>query len=922
MIGFSLRYRRTIVAAWAALLVASIAVLGVRVLSKAPLVDNSVGIWFMKDDPELGVYEDFNQQFGQKEWSLVLLQADSIFDPLFLRDLAQISARIAQVEHITKVLSLTNVKDSAPSGDGALTYQQLYPIDAADGLLTAAQVDEFRARLYENPIFEHSILKRGDPHTTVLLFQNDNFIHSPEPYRIVMVDAVKSVLDDYPRLRGYSLAGTSIVNAELNRASQRDGIRFYLLVTFFIIVAAYASLRNWRDLVVVLANVTASALPPMALLAAFSIPYNMVTVMLPPILITLSVCDVVHLINGFHEERRRLGPAPAIVRAVESMRTPCTWTTVVAVVSFLSLAASTVLPIWQLGVFAAIGIGLAWLMTMTCVPILLLALWPRGRTGHAEGADGAKPVGLYSARLLRLQLGNWRWVWLSAGGVMMLATYGIGQLQVDTDYTKFFGKDMYITRSYTQLAKAGYGQSPVSLMLRFPDGTNYASGDTFARILRFQERIRKDPAVIKLLSVTDLLDRADRAFSGPDAAEGRLRSYNADQIGQLQLMAELGGNDDLRDFVTDDKRTLQAIAMTSYMSSKELASLKERVYAAGRATLPADVTLKVTGTTVQWANMDREVSHTQMSSMYIISYGLPRPPADHLQVLDPRRDRCVHQFGAHVDHLRPDGPAEHQDQHRDGTRRRSGGRIDHGQHHLLHQPGAAGARRRDDRRGGGRSRAADDRRRHHHDVGDPGRRVRLSRDIELPADVELRRPRDLVHSGGAVHGHPRESNSLEAGGQRGGLCSRPPARFQRASKGGTVTLLAMTSITALVIGQVLTPGAGSGPAAGGTDQGRQIFAEVSRRNAGYGDQRAGVSMQLKRKSGAATTRTMDIATLEVANDGTRSIVLFDSPLDVKGTKVLTYSHGRAGRRAVDLPAGFQAGEADRGRQQDDVVHGE
>lgn len=106
-----------------------------------------------------------------------------------------------------------------------------------------------------------------------------------------------------------------------------------------------------------------------------------------------------------------------------------------------------------------------------------------------------------------------------------------------------------------------------------------------------------------------------------------------------------------------------------------------------------------------------------------------------------------------------------------------------------------------------------------------------------------------------------------------------------------MTLLAVTSITALVIGQVLMPAAAAGPAAaGGTDQGRQIFAEVSRRDAGYGDQRAGVSMQLKRKSGAATTRTMEIATLEVANDGTRTIVSFDSPLDVKGTKVLTYSH--------------------------------
>ena len=73
------------------------------------------------------------------------------------------------------------------------------------------------------------------------------------------------------------------------------------------------------------------------------------------------------------------------------------------------------------------------------------------------------------------------------------------------------------------------------------------------------------------------------------------------------------------------------------------------------------------------------------------------------------------------------------------------------------------------------------------------------------------------------------------------------------------------------------------------DEGERIFAEVSRRDRGYGDQQASVSMQLKRKSGSTATRLMDIATLEVPNDGTRTMVTFNSPLDVKGTKVLTYS---------------------------------
>jgi len=73
------------------------------------------------------------------------------------------------------------------------------------------------------------------------------------------------------------------------------------------------------------------------------------------------------------------------------------------------------------------------------------------------------------------------------------------------------------------------------------------------------------------------------------------------------------------------------------------------------------------------------------------------------------------------------------------------------------------------------------------------------------------------------------------------------------------------------------------------DDGERIFAEVSKRDRGYGDQQASVAMQLKRKSGSATTRLMDIAILEVPNDGTRTVVTFNSPLDIKGTKVLTYS---------------------------------
>jgi hypothetical protein len=285
----------------------------------------------------------------------------------------------------------------------------------------------------------------------------------------------------------------------------------------------------------------------------------------------------------------------------------------------LSLAFSAVFPIWQMGVFAALGIGLAWLMTMSCVPVLLVLLWPRGRTGDQDGADGAKPTGLYARRILPLQFGTWRWVWLAAGGALLLLSCGIGQLQVDTDYTKFFGKDTDITRAYPRLAKAGYGQSPVTLLVRFPHGEAYGEADNLTRLMRFEDQLRKDPAVVKLMTFTDLLRRADLAFGGNEGAENRLQTYNANQLAQLQLLAEIGGNDDLRDLVTEDKQTVQEVAMAPYMSSKELELFKGRIDAAGRATLPDGAEWSVTGTTVQWANMDKEISRTQLSSLCIIA---------------------------------------------------------------------------------------------------------------------------------------------------------------------------------------------------------------------------------------------------------------------------------------------------------------
>ena len=73
-------------------------------------------------------------------------------------------------------------------------------------------------------------------------------------------------------------------------------------------------------------------------------------------------------------------------------------------------------------------------------------------------------------------------------------------------------------------------------------------------------------------------------------------------------------------------------------------------------------------------------------------------------------------------------------------------------------------------------------------------------------------------------------------------------------------------------------------------RGTQIAQQVHKANQGWVTERSTLAMELISAQGDKTTRKLVIDTREMANDGDRSRVTFDWPPDVKGTRMLTWSH--------------------------------
>ena len=74
------------------------------------------------------------------------------------------------------------------------------------------------------------------------------------------------------------------------------------------------------------------------------------------------------------------------------------------------------------------------------------------------------------------------------------------------------------------------------------------------------------------------------------------------------------------------------------------------------------------------------------------------------------------------------------------------------------------------------------------------------------------------------------------------------------------------------------------------ERGLAVAVEADRRDTGFHDLRAELTMLLRNRHGEESTRQMRSRSLEVEDDGDKTMIIFDQPRDVQGTALLTFSH--------------------------------
>jgi predicted RND superfamily exporter protein len=272
---------------------------------------------------------------------------------------------------------------------------------------------------------------------------------------------IDATLARFPRLAA-ATAGQPALNVALRDASDQVGRRLFPLLAGAMVLLLVLAYRDVRAVFAALATTVVVVLVGLGMLAAAREPINLLTILLPVLLLALTVALCIHLASAFRRARAAGLDAPhAAAEARRAELRPCLLTSLTTAAGFGSLGATRIEPLRVLGIVMALSILAAFAVAYTLLPALLVLFRARPREGLSIGALLVRVV----PPLLRR-----RRTLVAAFAVLLAAgTLVVPRIPRETNALRYLSAGHPLRTETERLAADGVGTASIELVLRGPD---------------------------------------------------------------------------------------------------------------------------------------------------------------------------------------------------------------------------------------------------------------------------------------------------------------------------------------------------------------------------------------------------------------------------------------------------------------------
>jgi len=360
-------------------------------------IDTSSEALLKKEDPSLLEYNRFRDQFGRAELIVIAIQSPEIFSSHFLSRLQAFHQELEEkTPYLREVTSLINARSTRGDKDRLIVKDLLedWPKNPED-------LERLRKEVLSNPFYLNYLISE-DARVTSIIVETDAAVGDQDSETVdvlagfddkisetaslgekphyfsekenqEVVAAINRVVahhnkSDFP----ITVSGGPVVVDAFNRATMSDIRR--CIVLSLVSVALFLGILFQRTSGVILPMIiiNAALFSTIGLMSFTGIPIKITTTVIPAFLLSVGVCDSVHVLAIFYRMLDRgQSKRDAIAKAMGHSGIPIVMTSLTTTAGVLSFLFADLQAIAEIGIFAAAGVVLALLYTVVLLPPLL-----------------------------------------------------------------------------------------------------------------------------------------------------------------------------------------------------------------------------------------------------------------------------------------------------------------------------------------------------------------------------------------------------------------------------------------------------------------------------------------------------------------------------------------------------------------------
>ncbi len=559
-------------------------------------------IWFDPDSRIITSYDAFRDTFGGDDTFVVAFgDKEGIFRPKAIDTVLALTRKFAKIEGVRKVDSLTNYQYIRSEDDDIIVE---------DFIEDTVELKVKKVLALHDPlIVDHLISKEGK--TTLIAVKLTSLQGSDEAVNIEVMQELQSILKKYEEETGYRfyLSGVPAITASLVTVSQHDALFLMPLAVVIVVVMLWLLFRDVMGVIVPSAVIVFTFLIVLSMQMLLGYRLNNFTVNIPSFISAIAIADAIHLVLAWVYYRQKgLKNKEAVTVALQKNFLPIAMTSFTTATGFATLGLSAIEPIATLGLAITSGALIAFVLSVTLAPAILLTRREEHTVKPVHFLDLSQVTG-YGAFIRRHD----RKIIVAFVLLFLFAGYGLRYIKVDSNSIKYFSPDTAVRSGSDFIEEHITGPMVYEVVLDSARKEGIKDPKFLEQVIDFEKALKENyPAVRFSISLKDIIVRMQTVLN-PDAATALPEEKNLVAQYLLLYSMSLPQGMEINDQVDTNERYLRLTLNSDVQdTSKDLEMIAWiKKWWRERAPYAADVQ----GQTAIFAYMQSSVTDTLVISI-------------------------------------------------------------------------------------------------------------------------------------------------------------------------------------------------------------------------------------------------------------------------------------------------------------------